>query len=588
MSADPAPSPGITVGLWALELAADGLDLPDRPDLHAHLAAAARGLLGEGVGRVVLPVGTSRALDPLAAELPGRVELTRVAPGGPVGYWLVAGTAAYDDLPRAGLPVDVLTGFAGRTSVYQPGDVETTSSAVLNLQQAVAGAAGRAVPYLDWTPDCERWQAALRPAGRPAARPARPGPPRIALVMWPAYRGGVWEAVRLLVRHLGERLGRGPAAYRLTLAVAPDQDLAGLDPAGVPVERVDWEVVPRYRVTWAHPPAGLPAGAEFVRPRSPGVDAADALFFLTDRFFRPLPPRVPYAVWVYDMIQEHAPACFDRVFWEVYRAGMIPTVGRAALAVVPSEPVAAAARAAYGLGDDRLRVIPVACQPGRRFAGVDPVPPPAPRPGRPFVLHLANAAPHKGARPVLRAAAALRDRLGPAAPPVVLCGAGTERFSAAFRDTAHPAWWYVAEVQRLWQGLGLREGADVFFLGDRPDPEVVWLYRRAAAVVNAGEYDNGSFNLVEGHHFGRPLVSTDYPAARALAGRFRLPVRFVPLGDPAALAGALAEAADRPPPTADALTRIRADLADPEFTEGTHAERVHEVLVELARRAAAG
>jgi glycosyltransferase involved in cell wall biosynthesis len=497
------------------------------------------------------------------------------APGPPVDHWLAAGPAAYEALTRSGVPAAEL---ADRVSVYQPGDVETTSVAVLDLQQAAARKAGRAVPYTDWTPACERWQAALRPA--PPAPPARPpGPPRVALLLPVAFLGGVWEVVRSLVRRLGERMAADPAAPRLTLVVAPDQDLTGLDAPGLPVERLGWDIVPRYRVTWDHDPAGLPPAAEFLWPRFPGLEATDALFFLTDRFARPLVPGRPYAVWVYDMIQAHAPGCFDPAFWAIYHGGMRPTVARAAVAVVPSEPVAAAARAAYGLPADRLRLIPVASEPARRFAGVEPAPVPG-LGGRPFVLHLANAAPHKGARVVLRAAALLRDRLGPAAPAVVLCGVGTDRFRAAFADQTHPGWAYAAEVQGLWQRLGLREGVDVAFLGYRSDAEVAWLYERSAVVVNAAGFDNGSFNLTEGHYFGRPLVSTDYPAARALAARFRLPVRFVPLDDPAALATALAGAAAGPT-RPGRLAAVRAALADPEFGEGRHADRVWAVLGEL-------
>jgi glycosyltransferase involved in cell wall biosynthesis len=236
--------------------------------------------------------------------------------------------------------------------------------------------------------------------------------------------------------------------------------------------------------------------------------------------------------------------------------------------------------AEYGLDPSRLRLVPVACEPHRRFASL--VPEHVPLPDRPFVLHAANTSEHKGAGVVLRACGRLKERLGEQAPMLVMCGGFTEYFSPSRDGTVardEPHW---RNMRTLVRDLELAEGRDVAFLGYVNDRQLLDLYQRCAAVVNAARYDNGSFCLIEGRYFGKPIVSSRYPAAESLCQRFGVPAKFFPIDDASVLAGLLAEAINKPPLSPAALEDLRRRLEDPEFSIRRYAERVYDMLVELA------
>src|SRR5262249_4384970 len=148
----------------------------------------------------------------------------------------------------------------------------------------------------------------------------------------------------------------------------------------------------------------------------------------------------------------------------------------------------------------------------------------------PFLLYPANAGGHKGAATVLRACARLKERLGGRAPLLVQCGTNSDVFSQHFKPrSSEPPHW--AATRDLVRDLDLVEGRDVVFTGFVDDCQLADLYGRCQAVINAAKYDNGSYSLIEGRYFGRPLLSTRYPGAVDLCNRFQLPTHFFPVDD---------------------------------------------------------
>ena len=208
--------------------------------------------------------------------------------------------------------------------------------------------------------------------------------------------------------------------------------------------------------------------------------------------------------------------------------------------------------AEYGLDPARLRLVPVACEPHRRFDHLTPEP--VTLPARPFILHAANTGEHKGAAVMLRAFGRLKEKLGDEAPLLVICGGYTEYFSPSYQGIRDEVHW--RNIRTLVRDLELQEGRDVVFLGFVSDAQLLDLYQRCTVVVNAARYDNGSFCLIEGRYFGKQVVSSRYPAAEHLCRQFDIPARFFPIEDAAALAELLAEAVTAPPVTAAELERI--------------------------------
>jgi glycosyltransferase involved in cell wall biosynthesis len=259
--------------------------------------------------------------------------------------------------------------------------------------------------------------------------------------------------------------------------------------------------------------------------------------------------------------------------------GMTPTVRAADRVLVTSPQTREDAIRGYGLDPTKVSLVPLACNPARRFDPLAPVP--VPRLREPFILNVAGRGRHKGAEVMLRGYARLKARLGKRTPHLVFCGYGTDEFSPRYkgpvRTLAHSR-----AMRRLVRELGLVQGRDVTFLGFRSDAELLDLYRRCRVVVNAALYDNGTFTVLEGAYFGRPAVSSRYPAAEFISERFCVPTEFFPCGDPDGLAGAVLRALRKGPDGPAEVERTRARFAEPEFSSRRYAERIYDVLVSLA------
>jgi glycosyltransferase involved in cell wall biosynthesis len=442
--------------------------------------------------------------------------------------------------------------------------------------------------------DIDRWQKhgldrkLLEPWPRVEKIAARPCDSRrgVFLFLQVAYAGGVWETTKELVREL-VALNRERGRLELTLGVHEAQEdthlLEGLG-ADLRLERL--RLNPIHRTEVVRMMGGVPAWLGrrpehdfcFFSGAARAALRADAWLALVDRFPLPLLPARPYGVVVYDMIQRTVPEAFDPVFFRSMKEGMRPTLHAAERVLVTSPQTRDDVIAEYGLAPNRVVLAPLACNPQRRFGGLTPVPVRAAR--APFVLNTSNISRHKGIDVLLHGLARLKRQLGKDCPQLVVCGVGTQSFAARAAGLHDPP--ECAEVRRLVEQLGLEEGRDVVFLGFVRDAELLDLYQRCAAVVNAARYDNGSFLLTEGAYFGRRCVSSRYPAVEYLCQRFDVPVQFFTPGDAASLADTLGAALRQAPPEPAEVDRVRDRFLAPEFSVRRYAEHAYEVIVALA------
>jgi glycosyltransferase involved in cell wall biosynthesis len=501
----------------------------------------------------------------------------------------------------------------GKAMVYfDPRDADSMAQAVLTIrghrdavlrrQQEASQAlwqrtwkhvAAEWLPIFQETAEIANWPKEYRERSvrypwptEPVAPPRADEPLEVFLFLQHPYLGGVWESTKELVKALLDINSRR-RQLAFTLGIQEEQangealqEIAG----AIPLSRMKFEVL-----THAEAARMLPR-----EPRHYGIRPdqaycfwsgcartalrADAWLALCDRFHNILLPARPYGVIVYDMIQRHVPQVFSSTFFVWRNRGMVPTIRDARVIMTTNPATREDVIADYALDPGRLCLVPVACEPHRRFGkhSREHVRLPA----RPFILYPANTSEHKGAGVMLRAFGRLKERLGDQAPLLVVCGGYTEYFSPSYRGIRDEVHW--RNIRTLVRDLELEEGRDVVFLGLVSDAQLLDLYQRCATIVNAARYDNGSFCLIEGRYFGRPVISSRYPAAEYLCQRFEIPAKFFPIEDAAALAECLTQTLSEPPVTGAALERIRERLADAEFGMQRYAERVYDMLVDLA------
>ncbi|MGD9570583.1 MAG: MSMEG_0565 family glycosyltransferase [Thermoleophilia bacterium] len=156
---------------------------------------------------------------------------------------------------------------------------------------------------------------------------------------------------------------------------------------------------------------------------------------------------------------------------------------------------------------------------------------------RPAVLAIGGIEPRKGSRALLAAFAAARERLGPGAV-LVIAGGETLFDYADYRD----AW----DAEAAAHGLAVHRGpepppdADVAVLGPVPDERMPALMRAADVLAFPSEREGFGLVVLEAQAAGLPCVVSDLPVLRGFLRDGR-DCRMVPVGDVAALAGALAE-----------------------------------------------
>jgi len=413
-----------------------------------------------------------------------------------------------------------------------------------------------------------------------------PSVPEVFLFLQIAYDGGVWETTKDLMRALVE-INRERRQLTMTLGVEEEQkDTAALEALApdLSVERFRFAEISNKDGEWLlgrvskSGPENPISRFTFMKGCESVALRADAWLALVDRFPAPLLTLRPYGVVVYDMIQRHFPQSFSPLFFRWMKEGMKPTVRDAHTVLVTSTATRDDAIAEYQLDPSRIEMVPVACEPHRRFSSlaIDPVP----RARAPFILSVANASGHKGAEVLVRAYARLKKQVRGHVPLLVLAGWRTDALSPSYRGALDDKYWI--RIRQLIRELGLVEDCDLACLGFVSDSQLLDLYQRCAVVVNAAKHDNGSFSLIEGAYFGRPLISSQYPAVESLCERFGISPRFFPIDDDASLAVMLEQALKEKPVQGDDLKSIRDRLRVPELSYRLYAERIYRILVELA------
>lgn len=148
-----------------------------------------------------------------------------------------------------------------------------------------------------------------------------------------------------------------------------------------------------------------------------------------------------------------------------------------------------------------------------------------------FVLSLSNDAPHKQLDLVVRAwvTAAAASAHPSTAPALVMAGRRSPRRRDELAELVPPL--LRARLVQLGQ------------VDDRA--EVAWLLDGATALVTASTLESFGFTTAEAGSVGCPVIASDIPAHREVAGGR---AAFVPPGDEAALAAAMHDAACASPP----------------------------------------
>ena len=229
------------------------------------------------------------------------------------------------------------------------------------------------------------------------------------------------------------------------------------------------------------------------------------------------------------MIQRAVPDQFDWPAWHAMVSdGMCPSARDAHVVLTTTAATAYEVMDEYQIPSPQMRVVPLAHDPVRRFATL-----PIERVTKvrePFVLNVANHASHKGAEVLLRAVGLWKQQPEWQGWMLAICGFGTGLFSPESVEEYQGK--HVPQMRQLARDLGLVEGRDVVFLDYIDDQQLKDLFQRSSIVVNAARYDNGSFSMIEGTWFGKPVVSSRYPGAEYLDRRFGVGAHFFGVQDP--------------------------------------------------------
>lgn len=336
-------------------------------------------------------------------------------------------------------------------------------------------------------------------------------------------------------------------ARGLTRALAELADLRvtviGGGGSGVP------DGVARVGEAW-HPP-GNPGWVLIGLPRSAaraGVDVLHTLAY-TAPFFAPM----PVAVSVHDVSYARHPEWYPHQRDPLRRAYYRISARRADAVIAPSHFSASEIQAAYGLGPDRVAVVPLAVDPIVAGAAVE-----APLPGgirEPFALHVGEIHARRNPDVVLRALAAIEQRGGPSVPLVL---AGVDRGEVASLSSQAPG--------------------RVCALGAVDEAVLATLYRRAALLVYPSRYEGFGFPIIEAMAAGLPVVASNAASLPEVAGDAAL---LVDPEDMDGWAGAITRLLHDAALRTDLIARGKARAA--EFTWGRTARLTADVYRRLVR-----
>jgi glycosyltransferase involved in cell wall biosynthesis len=253
------------------------------------------------------------------------------------------------------------------------------------------------------------------------------------------------------------------------------------------------------------------------------------------------PARVPQVLTVHDLAFERLPELFERSYRTYAHVAHRAAARRAAAVICVSETTAADVRELWGV--DARRIVVARHGPGQAL----PTAGSRPTTNRYLFIYVGDAEPRKNLSALLSAHAIYR---GAAAEPLELVLAGSAAIEApGVRVESHPSRERLAE-----------------------------LYADAVALVHPALYEGFGLTALEAMSAGTPVIAADVPGTREICAGA---ARYVPPGDPTALAMAMAEVATEPA-LRDRLSELgRARAA--EFDWSASARR-HLDAYSLARR----
>jgi len=253
-------------------------------------------------------------------------------------------------------------------------------------------------------------------------------------------------------------------------------------------------------------------------PRSSSRAGVDVLHALS--YTAPFHAAMPVVVTVHDVSYARHPEWYPHERDAIRRFYYRFSAQRADAVITPSHFSASEIQAAYGIGADRVSVVPMAVEPTGPEAGDAEAPLPD---GvlEPFALHVGDIHARRSPDVVLRALARVAERGGPALPLVL---AGVDRGEVAALSSQAPG--------------------RVVALGTVDEGVLATLYRSATLLVYPSRYEGFGFPLIEAMAAGLPVVASNAASLPEVAGDAAL------LVDPEDMDG-----------WADAVTRLLHDAA---------------------------
>ncbi len=205
-------------------------------------------------------------------------------------------------------------------------------------------------------------------------------------------------------------------------------------------------------------------------------------------------------VMVYDLIHELFPDVFPGPQNDAFRAQKRHAVKTADAVLCISQTTSDDLQRLYGISDDRIRIIPLACSDIFRLE----TPPRAFGAGEPFLLYVGGRAGYKNFERLLDA-----YKRWPARREVKLA---VVTYS-----------WRPQELERL-EASGL--SSHVIMMSHVSDRELSALYRGAVALVHTSLYEGFGLPLLEAMASGCPIVASRIPTTVEIAGD--CPIYFDP------------------------------------------------------------
>lgn len=238
-------------------------------------------------------------------------------------------------------------------------------------------------------------------------------------------------------------------------------------------------------------------------PRFADQDKLD--LFWGAHFLLPLrlTPRIPAIVTVYDLVSFLFPETMEMRNYLALRLLLPRSLARAQRVVTISQTVAASLHESLGLAHEKIHVIPPGVGP--QFTPRDPEEArthvaSAMGLTKPYMLAVGTVEPRKNIITIVKAFAAL--------PPIVR--------NSMMLVVAGAGGWKNSPIHAAAGPLE-RDGT-VRFLGYVSDADLPWLYAGATALLFPSLYEGFGMPIIEAMASGTPVIASDIPVIREVAG----------------------------------------------------------------------